>query len=86
MSIALTLWVIGNGPPLGMVGRPLGKYVPDVSRGEWRNLTHADTRLAPNGTTVGKTRTLKNNNYHEVVGSARKNDKLTGRDFDTLSL
>jgi hypothetical protein len=24
MGIAFTLWVIGNGPPLGMVGRPLG--------------------------------------------------------------
>jgi hypothetical protein len=46
-------------------------------------MTHADTRLAPSGTTVGETRTLKNNN-HEVVGSARRN--LTGRDFDTLSL
>jgi hypothetical protein len=86
MGVAFTLWVIGNGPPLGMIGRPLGKYVPDVSRGEWRNLTHADTRLAPNGTTVGKTRTLKNNSNHEMIGSAGRNLKLTERDFDTLSL
>jgi hypothetical protein len=49
-------------------------------------LTHADTRLAPKGTTVGKTRTLKNNNNHEVVGSAGRSLKLTGRDFDTLRL
>jgi hypothetical protein len=87
VGVALTLWVVRNGPPLGMVGRPLGKYVPDISCSEWRKLTHADSRLAPNGTTVGKTRTLKNNNHEqEVIGSARGDLKLTGRDFDTLSL
>ena len=29
MGVALTLWVIGNSPPLGMIGRSLGENVPD---------------------------------------------------------
>ena len=29
MGVAFTLWVIGNGPPLGMVGRSLGQYISD---------------------------------------------------------
>ena len=37
MGVALTLWVVRNGPPLCMVGRSLGRYVQDVSHGKWRN-------------------------------------------------
>jgi hypothetical protein len=37
VGVALTLWVIGNGPPLSMVGRSLGEYVSKLAYGEWRN-------------------------------------------------
>ena len=37
MGVALTLWVVGNGPPLGTVGRSLGKIVPDFHAANGEN-------------------------------------------------